>query len=127
MVLSLNRANDNSNLLVNIKLEDVSETYNITFSMQHIRNRCPQEAIICLTWMGYALIKPQDVSTYDESVATNVRANVLASVGQLEQTEVQQPILPFGATSLPTTAKSREEFHIQLWIKYTFNLINITR
>ena len=42
----------------------------------------------------------------DESVATNVRANVLASVGQLEQTEVQQPILPFGATSLPTTAKS---------------------
>ena len=31
--------------------------------MQHIRNRCPQEAIICLTWMGYALIKPQDVST----------------------------------------------------------------
>ena len=43
----------------------------------------------------------------NESVATNVRANVLASVGQLEQTEVQHPrILPFGAASLPTTAKS---------------------
>jgi len=35
-----------SNLLVNIKLEDVSERYNITFSMQHIRNRCPQEFIM---------------------------------------------------------------------------------
>ena len=42
----------------------------------------------------------------DQYVDTNVRANVLASVGQLEQTEVQQPILPFGAASLPTTAKS---------------------
>ena len=36
----------------------------------------------------------------------SVRANVLAYVRQLEQTEVQQPILPFGAASLPTTAKS---------------------
>ena len=36
----------------------------------------------------------------NESVATNVRANVLASVGQLEQTEVQQLLLPHLLLSL---------------------------
>ena len=36
----------------------------------------------------------------NESVATNVRANVLASVGQLEQTEVKQSILPHLLLSL---------------------------
>ena len=37
----------------------------------------------------------------DKSVTTNMRVNVLAFVGQLEQTEVQQLILPFGTASLP--------------------------